>query len=65
MGILAAFFADNVKARRLRVDGSYERVSRVGPAVRVQEQFYTEAVEAARAEGHPVLEFRPLARPPE
>lgn len=65
IGILNGYFADNVKARRLLPDGTYVPVSRKGKPVRAQQRFYEEAVEAARGEGQPVLEFRPLARPAE
>jgi polyphosphate kinase len=65
LAILGTFFADNVKARRLLSDGSYQPATRVGAPVRAQEQFYAEAVEALQAEGQAVLEFRPLVRPPQ
>jgi polyphosphate kinase len=65
LAILNTFFADNVKARRLLSDGTYQPAQRVGPTVRAQQQFYAEAVEALQAEGQAVLEFRPLARPPQ
>ncbi|MGB2824322.1 MAG: polyphosphate kinase 1, partial [Phycisphaerae bacterium] len=48
VGILETFFADNVKARRLLPDGSYAPVERKGKAVRAQDIFHREAVEAAR-----------------
>ena len=63
VGILETFFQDNVKARRLRPDGTYEPVPREGPAVRAQERFYREAVEAARAARESGVRFRPLTRP--
>jgi polyphosphate kinase len=63
LAILNTFFADNVKARRLMPDGQYQPVPRSGEAVRAQERFYHEAVEAARAARQPILEFRPLASP--
>lgn len=65
IGILNGYFADNVKARRLLPDGTYVPVARKGKPARAQQRFYEEAVEAARGEGQPVLEFRPLARPAE
>ncbi len=65
IGILEAYFADTVKARRLLSDGSYERVKVKGPAVRAQETFYKEAVDAARAGRAPTTRFRPLTRPEE
>ncbi len=63
IGILNTFFADNVKARRLRSDGSYAPVPRNGPRVRSQEQLYHEAAETARSDSQAILEFRPLASP--
>jgi polyphosphate kinase len=60
---LGTYFADNVKARRLMPDGQYEPVPRHGKAVRAQEQFYLDAVEAARTDPQGVVEFRPLASP--
>jgi polyphosphate kinase len=62
VGILQTFFADNVKARRLLSDGTYEPVARQGDAVRAQQAFYTEAVEAARAGRETLLQFRPLRK---
>ncbi len=60
---LETCMADNVKARRMRPDGTYERVETRGEPVRAQEVFWKEAAEAVReAQGAP-LEFRPLARP--
>jgi len=38
-------------------------VPRHGKAVRAQEQFYLDAVEAARTDPQGVVEFRPLASP--
>jgi polyphosphate kinase len=61
--ILRTFFADNVKARRLRADGSYEPVGPSGQAVRAQETFYREAVEAAQAADKAPVRFQPLTRP--
>ncbi len=63
VGILETFFADNVKARRLLPDGSYEPARRKGKAVRAQELFHREAVEAARAAPQSRVRFRPLTRP--
>jgi polyphosphate kinase len=62
--ILNTYFADNVKARRLLADGTYERVPQKGPRVRAQEKLYREVVEAARA-GEAVTRFQPLTRPRE
>jgi len=63
VGILETFFADNVKARRMRPDGSYAPVERKGKPVRAQEIFHREAVDAARAAGQGRVRFRPLTRP--
>ena len=63
--ILNAFFADNVKARRLLADGTYEAIRRKGAPVRAQEQFYREAIEAAKSDLRAVVEFRPLTSPQE
>ncbi|RPI00442.1 MAG: polyphosphate kinase 1, partial [Zetaproteobacteria bacterium] len=65
IGILETCFADNVKARRLLPDGTYERVKGKGPAVRAQEKFHADAVEAARAARATATRFRPLTRPEE
>jgi len=65
IGILKTFFADNVKARRLLPDGTYEPVPRKGSAVRAQEKFYAEAVEASRSAEQATVRFRPLTRPKE
>ena len=63
--ILQTYFADNVKARRLLADGTYEPVARRGPRVSAQEQFYREAVEAARNAEQSGVRFRPLTAPKE
>jgi polyphosphate kinase len=65
VSILETCFADNVKARRLLADGTYERVKGKGPAVRAQEKFYLDAVEAARASKTSTTRFKPLTRPAE
>ncbi len=65
IGILKTYFADNVKARVLRADGSYELVARKGPKVRAQEKFFREAMEAVRAASQTTVRFRPLVRPKE
>jgi polyphosphate kinase len=65
LGILETLFADTAKARRLLPDGTYERVRGREPALRAQEKFYQEAVEAARAGRGPIARFRPLTRPEE
>ena len=65
IGFLETFFADNVKARRLLADGTYERVKASGPPVRAQEKLYQDAVDAARAAERAPARFRPLTRPKE
>lgn len=65
IGILKTYFADNVKARVLRADGSYEPVAKKGPKVRAQEKFFREAAEAVRAASQTTVRFRPLVRPKE
>ena len=65
IGILKTLFADNVKARRLLPDGTYQPVPRRGRRIRAQEQFYQQAVETARAAGQTPIRFRPLTRPKE
>jgi len=62
---LETFFADNVKARVLRPDGTYQKAPRKGPAVRSQEHFHREAVEAVHAAERSAIQFQPLARPKE
>jgi polyphosphate kinase len=61
--ILKTFFNDNVKARRLLPDGTYAPVERKGHRVRAQEEFYKEAVEAARAANQPAARYVPLVAP--
>jgi len=63
--ILKTFFADNVKARRLLPDGTYEKVPRKGRSVRAQEKFYNEAVDAVRTAEQTAMQFQPLTRPKE
>jgi polyphosphate kinase len=60
---LETYFADNVKAWRLRSDGTYEKVRRKGPRVRAQQTFYKQSVEAAHDAARAVPQFRPLTRP--
>ncbi len=62
IGILETCFADNQKAWRLNADGVYERVSRKGPKIRAQQQFYQEAVDAAREFANAAPQFQPLMR---
>lgn len=61
--VLETYFADNVKAWRLRSDGVYERVGRKGARVRAQQTIYKTSVEAARDAAHAAPQFRPLTRP--
>jgi len=64
VAMLETYFADTVKAWRLQPDGSYQRAPVAGKAVRAQEVFYTEAVEAAHEAGKKSgTRFRPLTRP--
>jgi polyphosphate kinase len=63
--ILETFFADNVKARRLLPDGSYERVAREDGKIRAQQKFYQAAVAAVREASHAEPQFRPLTSPKE
>jgi polyphosphate kinase len=62
---LETYLADNVKARRLLTDGTYERVRSGGTDVRAQEQFYNEAVEATTQAERSPTRFRPLKNPEE
>ncbi len=61
--ILKTCFADNMKARRLLSDGTYEPVARKGKRVRAQEIFYKTACEAVRSAEQSTTQFRPLTRP--
>ena len=63
ISILNTFFADNVQARRLCSDGTYERVPTKGQRIRAQETFYKDAVEAVRTAEKASLQFRPLTKP--
>lgn len=63
--VLKVLVADNVKARRLLPDGTYEPVPREGRRLRAQEKFYQEAVDAARLVDGATERFRPLTRPKE
>ena len=65
VGILETCFADTAKARRLLPDGTYERVKGKTPAVRAQEKFFLDSVEATRAAKASPTRFRPLTRPEE
>jgi polyphosphate kinase len=61
--ILNTCFADNVKARRLLSDGTYQPVERDGPRLRAQSVFYKSAVDAVHVGQEAALQFRPLTRP--
>jgi polyphosphate kinase len=63
--IMETLFADNTKAWKLLSGGIYERVSRKGPKVRAQQQFYKDAVDIARTAAQATPQFRPLTRPKE
>ncbi len=60
---LETYFADNVKAWRLKSDAAYERVARSGTKVRAQEVLYRETVEAVRLSEKSAPQFRPIERP--
>jgi polyphosphate kinase len=60
--ILETYFADNVKARRLLPDGTYEPVACEGSKIRAQQKFYQEAVAAVREAARAEPQFRPLTR---
>jgi polyphosphate kinase len=62
---LNTYFADNVQARRLKPDGTYEPVARKGPRLRAQEKLYQEAVAHVRAAEKAEPQFQPLQRPEE
>ena len=63
VGWLDMYFADNLKAKRLLKDGSYEPVQAPGKAVRAQLELYQEASDAARAAERMTMRFRPLSGP--
>jgi len=63
--VLETYFADNVQARRLNSEGTYEPVPVRGPRVRAQEKLYHDAVEAVKAVEQTELQFRPMTRPKE
>lgn len=63
LDILKGYFADNVKARRLLPDGTYEPVPREGPRFRAQEKLYEAAVEATRISQQSPERFKPLVSP--
>ena len=61
--ILNTFFADNVKARRLLADGTYQAVEPSRPRVRSQAVFYQNATDAVHLAQQVALQFHPLTRP--
>ncbi|MFP4106626.1 MAG: polyphosphate kinase 1 [Phycisphaerae bacterium] len=61
--MLETYLADNVKARRMLPDGSYEPVPQEGKPVRAQEKLYRKAVSAAEKQGKAPTRFKPLTRP--
>ena len=61
--MLQTCFADNVKARRLLPDGTYEAVEQDGPRVRARRSSIKNAVEAVHLAQQAALQFRPLTRP--
>ncbi len=63
IGFLDTYFADNVKARRLLADGTWDRVPTEGEPLRAQQRFYREAMEAALARREARVRFRPLTAP--
>jgi polyphosphate kinase len=65
VAMMNAFFADNVKSRRLLSDGTWERVADDEKPFRAQEHLYQEAVESARMASRSAIRFRPLAKPQE
>ncbi|MBN1436363.1 MAG: polyphosphate kinase 1 [Sedimentisphaerales bacterium] len=58
--MLKTFFRDNVNAHRLNSDGSYERVTTQGKAIRAQQQLYKKTVEAVQSIEKTALRFRPM-----
>ena len=61
--LLNTCFADNVKARRLLADGTYQPVERQGPRVRAQAVFHQNALDAVHLAQQAAPQFRPLTRP--
>lgn len=62
MDILQTFFRDNVKARRLLPDGTWQSVPPGEEPIRAQEIFYRQAVEEHQADRHNRLMFQPLKK---
>ena len=63
VGYLEIYFADNLKARRLLADGTYEPIRRPGKAIRSQLELYQGAVAAVKRARQSTVRFRPLRRP--
>lgn len=63
--VLRTCLADNVNARQLLADGTYEPVARKGKKVRAQEKFYRDACDAVRTSQQSARQFQPLTRPTE
>jgi polyphosphate kinase len=63
IGILEACFKDNVKASRLRPDGTWRRRTSRSERCRAQERFYLDAQEAVQAGQLSFEQFRPLTSP--
>jgi polyphosphate kinase len=63
--ILRTYFDDNVKARRLLPDGTYQPVPAGEPLVRAQETLHRQTVQASRAAERHELRFQPLTAPKE
>jgi len=61
---LHIFLADNVKARRLTANGTYQRIAvEDNEPLRAQEKLYADAVAAAEAARQSSVRFRPMQRP--
>ena len=63
ISMLEVYFADNVKARRLRSDGAYVPVGSGTTRVRAQQHLYRDAVAAAQVPAATALQFRPMTAP--
>ena len=61
--MLRISLSDNVKARRLLPDGTYQPVPQHGPPVRSQETFYNQAVRAVKVARRAEVKFQPLTKP--
>ncbi len=65
VGVLETCLADNVKARRLRPDGTYEPVETDAEPLRAQLRLDEQIVEANQRRGELNRQFQPLTRPKE